>query len=181
MKISQEEWKSFLKLQKDVLILFLFAMVSSSIYAIYLLRNNQLPSGYLAEYLFDGTGDFNIKHVLLVFLMYFKRCMLVWIMGIFSFMVPFALCLVYLYIFAYGFSITWLLVSFGIRGIGVGIMNFGIQGILMIGFLLYLSSAILEKNKVFDEGIRVSYPIYLLLGVVISLIVSIVECLIGVK
>lgn len=181
MRISQQDWKTFFKLQKGILLLFIFAMVSSSLYAIYLLKNNQLPNQYLSEYLAAGSSTWSTRHWLFVFIMYFKRCLIVWFMGLFTVMVPFGLCLVYIYIFSYGFSITWLLVNFGVNGIGRSIASFGIQGILMIGFLLCLSSVMVEKNKVFSEQIRASYPFYLILGLGVCIVIATAECLMGIK
>lgn len=181
MKISQEDWRTFFKLEIGVLILFVFAMISSTLYAIYLLKNNQLPNQYLSEYLEVTADTWSMHHWLFVFMTYFKRCALVWLMGLFTFMVPFGLALVFIYIFSYGFSITWVVVNFGIYGVGKSIVSFGIQGILMAAFLLCLSSAMIEKNKVFNEEIRMSYPMYLILGAMVCLVVSIAECLIGIK
>ena len=178
MNISLQEWKEFFKTKKSVLFLFALAIVSSTLYVIYLKHTEQLSTGTLQQYLMHSETKFEMRHFISVFGVYFKRCMLVWIMGLFVFMTPLCFGLVFLYIFSYGFSIASLYICFGMKGILMGLLTFGVQCILMVSYLLHLEACILKKNQVFGEMERKIYPTFILLGAGVALAATLGESLI---
>lgn len=178
MKISMEEWKEFFKTKKSVLLLLALAIVSSTLYVIYLKHSEQLSPGTLQQYLGQSEEKFEIQYLISVFGVYFKRCMLVWVMGLFVLMTPLCLVLVFLYTFSYGFSIASLYVCFGVKGILTGIVTFGIQCVLMVSYLLHLEACILKKNQVFEEMARKNYPTFILIGAGVALVATLGESLV---
>lgn len=178
MNISMQEWKEFFKTKKSVLFLLALAIVSSTLYVIYLKHTEQLSTGTLQQYLMKSEAEFETRYLIRVFVVYFKRCMLVWIMGLFVLMTPLCFALVFLYVFSYSFSIASLYVCFGMKGIVTGMLTFGIQCVLMVSYLLHLEACILKKNQVFGEVERKNYPTFILLGAGIALAATLGESLV---
>ncbi len=176
--MSREEWKAFFKTRKSVLLLLVLAIVSSTLYVIYLERTQQLSKEIIKQYLVQKETQFEVKYFITVFGIYFKRCMLVWLMGLFTFLIPLCFVLVFLYIFSYGFSIASFYVCFGFQGIWMGMLIFGVQCVIMVSYLLHLEDYILKKNQVFKEMATKSYLSFLFIGIGVVLITALVESLI---
>lgn len=176
--MNREEWKTFFKAKKSVLLLLVLAIVSSTLYVVYLERTNQLPKEMLEYYLVHKGAKFETKYFITVFGTYFKRCMFVWLMGLFTFLTPVCLMLVFLYVFSYGFSIASLYICFGFRGLLTGGLVFGIQCMIMVSYLLHLEDCILKKNRIVEEIIPQNYLSFILIGAGVALITTLVEGLI---
>ena len=175
--MGSKEWKEFFKVRKSVLFLLALAIVSSTLYVIYLDYTKQLSKEILEHYLIQEEMKFEMRHFITASVIYFKRCTLVWALGLFTVLTPLCLMLVFIYIFSYGFSIASLYVCFGLQGMWMGMLTFGIQGIIMLSYLLYLEDCILKKNQVFGERVQKSYPTFILKGMGIALIAALVESL----
>lgn len=178
MRIEQEEWKAFFRSKRSVLFLLFLAIVSSTLYVVYLQRTGELPNGYLTSYLTKEAIPFEIRDFIIVFFRYFKRYLLIWLFGCFNFLVPVSLVLAYIYIFSYGFSMTWLYIMLGMNGMWTGVITFGLQGLIMITFILYLIEAILNKSHVFGEEKGVKYSGYLVVSSLVCCLVTFWEMLI---
>jgi len=176
--MSREEWKEFFKTKKSVLVLLALAIVSSTLYVIYLERTRQLSKEMIEHYLIQKEVQFEAKHFITVFGVYFKRCMLVWVMGLFVFLSPLCLVLVFVYVFSYGFSIASLYVCFGFRGMWMGVITFGIQCMVMVSYLLHVEDFILKKSRVFEEMVPKSYLTYILIGSGAAFMTTLAEVLI---
>ncbi len=164
MKDGQEGWKVFFGSKKSVLLLLVLAMISSVLYVIYLEQTNQLPNEYLEKYLERVDLRWSLDSFLVIFFTYFKRYLLVWLFGLVPAMIPISILLTYIYIFSYGFSMSWLYITLGIKGMAQASLLFGIQGVMMIGCLLFLVDRILSKVHIFEEEALSKYSFLLLIG-----------------
>lgn len=173
--MSGDEWKEFFKTKKSVLFLLALAIVSSTLYVIYLEHTKQLSKEMLQHYLMQKEMQFEVRHFVSVFGVYFKRCLIVWFLGVFTLLTPLCFMLVFMYIFSYGFAIASLYVCFGFQGLWMGVLTFGIQCVIMASYLLHLEDCILKKNQVFGEMARKSYPIFILIGAGAAIITTLVE------
>lgn len=176
--MSIEEWKEFFKTKKSVLFLLALAIVSSTLYVIYLEYTKQLSKEMLQHYLMQKEISFGMKHFVAVFIVYLKRCLLVWFLGLFTILTPICFLLVFVYIFSYGFSIASFYVCFGLQGIWMGGLIFGIQCVVIVSYLLYLENRILKKKQVFGEIGQKSYLFFGLMGVGAALMTALMESLI---
>lgn len=176
--MSMEEWKEFFKIKRSVLFLLALAIVSSTLYVIYLEHTKQLSKEMLQYYVMQKEMPFEMRHFLAVFVVYFKRCLLVWFLGLFAILTPLSLLMVFVYIFSYGFSITSLYVCFGLEGLWMGMLTFGVQCVVMVSYLLHLEDCILKKKHLFGEITQKSYLLFILMGIGIAFITALVESLI---
>lgn len=175
--MSMEQWKEFFKMKKSVLFLFVLTIVSSTLYVIYLEQMGQLSKEMLQHYVVQKEIPFEMSYFLAVFMGYLKKFLLVWFLGWFSFSVPLSFLMIYIYIFSYGFSITSLYIGFGLQGIGISILSFGVAGMMVISYMLYLADYLVKKKQSFEEITQQSYLFLGLIGVGIVWMVSLVECL----
>lgn len=179
MKDEQGEWKVFLSSKKSVLFLLFLAIISSVLYVIYLEHMNQLPNEYLEKYLDRVDLSWSLDSFLAIFFAYFKRYLLVWLFGLVTFMIPIGIVLTYIYIFSYGFSVSWLYVALGIKGMAQAGLVFGTQGIIMTGCLLFLLDRILRKIRVFEEETLAKYSFLLLIGCIGCVVITSLEMILN--
>ena len=175
--MSMQEWKEFFKIKRSVLFLLALAIVSSTLYVIYLENTKQLSSEMLQHYLMKKEIVFEMKHFTTVFVVYLKRCLLVWFLGVFTILTPLCFLLVFVYTFSYGFSIASFYVCFGLKGMWMAGLTFGIQCVVMVSYLLYLQDCILKKKQVFGEVGQKSYLFLGLMGVGAALMTAFIESL----
>lgn len=180
MGIEQKGWKNFFESKRSVLLLLLIAIVSSTLYVVYLERTQQLPYDYLNNYLKNQDKRWEIQYFITVFFKYFKKCLWIWLLGVFTFMIPISIALVYVYIFSYGFSIAWLYVAYGLQGLRTGWLLFGGQGVLMSVCLLCLVSDILQTKHVFGQKEGLKYFVYILRAGAVCGVVTLLEMIVNI-
>lgn len=176
--MGMEQWKDFFKTKKSVLLLFVFTIVSSTLYVVYLKHMGQLSREILEQYVMRKEMPFEIKHFLGVFIGYLKKCLLVWFLGGFTFLIPLSFLVAFVYIFSYGFSIAVLYIYFGLQGMWMSVLTFGLQGILMVSYLLCLENRILKKVQIFTDITQKSYMLFGLMGIGVAFLMTLVEGLI---
>lgn len=175
--MSMGQWNECFKIKKSVLFLFVLTIVSSTLYVVYLEQMGQLSKEMLQQYVIQKGMPFETKYFLGVFIGYLKKCILVWFLGWFSFFAPLSFVMAFIYIFSYGFSITSLYIGFGLEGVGISLLTFGIQGILMVSYLLYLEDHILKRIQVFKQAEETSYIKAGVIGIGVAFLITIIEVL----
>ena len=127
-----------------VMMIFISSIICSSLYAVYLFRTNSLPQVEIAQYL--TNRGMNFRNFMPIFLMYAKRCLIIWVCGFAGFLVPLSFVFSFIYMFSYGFSITLLIITYGSYGLKLCATSFLAQGIVMIAVFIYLLVRISEYN-----------------------------------
>lgn len=178
---NKNVWKIFLKGKKSVLLLFALAVVSSTLYAIYLEKNGQLHLEYVESYL----GESNLKNgsdlesLLAIWGSYFKKYLLVWLLGSVVFLSPIVVAYVFMNGFAYGFSMASMYLVYGKEGVFMAGHLFVVQGLLFMVLLLKLTERIFKKNELFYSADEQGYLSYLLGGVFGCVVISLIEFVIS--
>lgn len=138
------------------ILILLCAMITSSIYALYLEQNNIQSFQVLYNWMIQK----NSKDITLecIFMSYSKRLLLLWglgwIGGVLSIGVLFCM------MFAYGFTNASLIMIFGLKGAGFAFLCYGIQAIIILEFGMIL---IQKSQKLLKEKGRENQKEYLLL------------------
>ena len=174
---NKNRWKDFFKERGSVLLLFALAIVSSTLYAIYLKQNQRLELGYLEQYLHDSSVSMklDIKCGIQIFIGYYKKYLIVWMLGLVSFLTPIVVVGTFLEVFAYGFSIATLYLGYGKEGVLIASCLFVLQGVIINVLLLELLNGILKKNQIFNVHVPKNYGLYLIEGGVGCILVVLVE------
>lgn len=90
-----------------------------------------------------GVGEVDIlKHTIIT---YGVQILIIWGCGLFKATKMLMYMFFVGFVFCYGFSVSILLVMYGIKGIGIILLLFGVQMILMIG--LFILIGICSENK----------------------------------
>lgn len=181
MMENQNRWKDFFSSKKSVLLLLLVAIVSSTLYAIYLKQKHCLDVSYIGQY-WGASGSWDgldVEKGMQVYWIYLKKYLIVWLFGTVSFLWPMVIGITFFDIFAYGFSVTALYLNYGKSGILIAGKLFMIQGIILTVLLLELLDYIIKKNQVFHSITIRSYMLYLVLGGIGCGIIALNEVLIN--
>lgn len=170
----------FIKTKKSVLLLLGTAIVSSTLYAISLQQGHNLNLSYVEQYVKESHlhNHLDLKTAVWIFIAYFKKYAFIWLAGILPFLWPIAIGLAFCDIFSYGFSVSAVYLSFGGKGILMGLSLFIIQGIILTFLLLDLTESILKKNNIFnflDEHVYAPYYYYLVKGGLGCLFITFIE------
>lgn len=96
----------------------------------------------------QGYININIMGFSYVMTKYLKKLGIIWLLGWFAPTIPLSCLLLLGVIFSYGFTTTALILLLGAKGMMLGFVSYGIQGIL----LLSISFEILKKS--IDLGIK---------------------------
>ena len=175
--MSMEQCKEFFEMKKSVLLLFVLTIVSSTLYVVYLKYTGQFSKEMLDQYVMQKELLFEMRYFLGVFIGYLKKCLLIWILGGFSFLVPLSFIVAFIYVFSYGFSIASLYVCFGLQGLCMGGVTFGIQCMLIVSYLLCLEDCMLKRKEMFSDVTQNSYLLLGLIEVLVAVLATLVECL----
>ncbi|MBE6021724.1 MAG: hypothetical protein E7231_00665 [Cellulosilyticum sp.] len=177
---NQKTWKEILESKKSVLLLLVLAIVSSTLYAIYLKQHQQMDLTYLEQYLKESDLyiALDLKSISQVFISYFKRYVIVWLMGGIVFLAPAAIGISFMELFAYGFSMTSLYLEYGIKGVWMAGGLFLLQGTVFCVLLLEIVEVILKRKQFFSTEITKSYGVYLLKGVSGCVLVVLLEIIV---
>jgi len=180
MMNNQKTWKEILGSKKSVFLLLVLAIVSSTLYAIYLNQHQQMDLAYLEEYL-KGSDQYialDLQSISQVFMTYFKRYLIVWLVGGVAFLAPIAIGISFMELFAYGFSMTSLYLQYGIKGIYIAGSLFILQGVVFCVLLLEIVEIILKRKHFFGTERTKSYGGYLLKGAIGCVLVVLLEIIV---
>lgn len=175
---NQNTWKIIFKGRKSVLLLCALAMISSTLYAIYLKQHHQLDMTYVNSYVVEsvaGSKILDVKYLVVVYMSYIKRYLIIWLLGLVSFLTPLAMLGIFVNNFAYGFSIAAMYLSYGKEGLWMCAHLFVIQGVLFMVLLLKLAEGINDKNQMLGMEGSKSYGVYFFGGVIGCLGIALVE------
>lgn len=135
---------------KDILVIgvFVLAVIMGSLYGVNMKEQNETLLGVLNQYLLvDTKSVFQIDTVLNSVYGYFKQLVIIWLLGFFSFTIPFSLGAFFIMTFSYAFTTTCIILIYGFRGVMIAICTYGLQAMLIIGIAMYLGiSSLRQKN-----------------------------------
>lgn len=176
---NQGKWREFVRDKKSVLLLFAFAMVSSTLYAIYLKKTGDLNSAYIENYLqdTDGVMERDFMSYVRIFCNYYSRYLIAWGMGMVTFFSPLALCFIFGELFSYGFSLTMMYLNYGWNGLFLVAHLFMVQGVLFLVQLLVLGDWIIKKAQMYQDIKKQQYGMLLIYGGVGCGVIAAIEYL----
>ena len=166
----------FFREHRSVLLLLFVAIVSSTLYAIYVKEHQGDNVQLVLEGILKSDTSLEAKsyQILEVFVNYFKRYMIVWLLGVSGILLPVGIGVTFLNLFAYGFSMTTFYVFYGLEGIQTVFLNFGLQGVLFCTLLLKLSEYFLQAKQKNTMKLKNEF-IVLIYGIAGCLIITIME------
>ena len=110
---------------------------------------------------------------------YGKQVLLIWLFGLFSLTIPLIGLLVAVFGFSYGFTTSFFVMKYSLKGLLICFAAYGIQGTLftcMIFLLAMESAGFAKKEKTLSLKI---YMIYLFAGIVFVMMLSVYEAYIA--
>jgi len=154
-------------LTHDILIIgvFILAIISGSIYAIYVKDRDSTVFVMLNNYIvLDMKGTFEMEKYISAIYDYFKQLLVIWVFGLFRFTVPFSIMALFATVFSYAFTTTCAILVYGLKGIIVVLFAYGLQAIIIITISMYLVIDSLRKQSLktahsFSEHIIQIIPI----------------------
>ena len=150
--------------------LFILGIVSGSIYAV-LVRDNSMLFFTINQYI---TLDYEVSSRWEVLkdsvFVYGKNLMLIWVGGLFSLTLALSCIVFFIICFSYGFTTSCFILIYGFKGIGIGILAFGIQAIIIIFMGIYIGNMGIRysvQNKM--EGMNEYIRVLIIMGIGIML------------
>lgn len=145
-------------------------LIVGALYALIIRRTNQQVFFTLHELLFSNRAyEVGKSFFWAGFIAYVKQLLLIWIFSFFSITRPLAYGTLFLLIFSYGFTVASFILLYGVKGILIGFIMFGIQASL----LMLTGITLIYYSKWNKNGKANKYEI-LWIGFVIVFICSIV-------
>lgn len=173
---NQEKWKGFWVAKRSVLLLYVFALVSSTLSAAYTYRWQMVDMSEIDHYIFSPIlqeiGAYDIIHT---FWFYFRRYLYIWLLGEISLLLPLALVGTFLIVFAYGYSIVCLYIKYAAMGILLSVKLFILQGVILCALLLQLCDYQLRRRGLFYKEFQSEYIKHLIAGALGCLGITFVE------
>ena len=150
--------------------LFILGIVSGSMYAV-LVRDNRMLFFTINQYI---TLDYEVSSRWEVLkdsvFVYGKNLMLIWVGGLFSLTLALSCIVFFIICFSYGFTTSCFILIYGFKGIGIGILAFGIQAIIIIFMGIYIGNMGIRysvQNKM--EGMNEYIRVLIIMGIGIML------------
>lgn len=148
--MDEGSWQVFFKEWAKEGLLLLVVIGGGSLCATYMIKNGNLSLEMVSDYFGYKPEKVAIYDLLFCFWQYLKKLLLIFTIGLVSWMSPLSMGLIIVYIFAYGFSITAFLAGVGIEGHGVLLVGLMLQSIIMIMYLLallrFFAGSLLKKE-----------------------------------
>ncbi|WP_069997445.1 hypothetical protein [Cellulosilyticum sp. I15G10I2] len=131
-----------------VVALFILAIISGSVYALYIKDRDSSVFLMLNNYiLLDAKTSFQIEKVLSSIYGYFKQLIVIWLFGLFAFTLPLSLGAFFIMVFSYAFTTTCIILIYGIKGLMVAVFAYGLQAIIMLAIAMYLGISSIRKSS----------------------------------
>ncbi len=109
------------------------------------------------------------------FLTYSKQVLLIWLFGLFPITIPLIGLLVGIQGFSYGFTTSFLLMEYNLKGLLLSFAAYGVQGTLFVFMMFHLSTEAVRfarKNMAVSPKI---YFIYLLVAISAVILIALYE------
>ena len=162
---NQEKWKEFWVGKRSVLLLYVLALVSSTLSATYTYRHQMVDMTGIDQYIFSPVlqklGLYDSVHI---FWFYFRRYLCIWILGEISILFPVALGGTFLIVFAYGYAVVCLYIKYAGMGILLSAKLFVPQGVILCVLLLQLCAYQLRRRQLFHKKFQSECIKYLIAG-----------------
>ncbi len=130
-----------------VIVVFVLAVISGSIYALYIKDRDSTVFLMLNNYiLLDAKISFQVEKVLGSIYGYFKQLVVIWLFGFFSLTLPLSIGAFFIMVFSYAFTTTCIILIYGLKGLMVAVFAYGLQAIIMLAVAMYLAISSLRKN-----------------------------------
>lgn len=129
-------------LTKDTLVvaLFVLAIITGSLYALYIKDKDTAVFLVLNNYILSENKETLVSQKFITGLLgYAKQLLLIWTFGLFRFSVPLSMAVLYGMVFSYAFTTSCMVLIYGIKGLGVAVIVYGLQALIMITIGLYLA------------------------------------------
>lgn len=134
---------------------------------------SNLVSGFIASISLNGLSSSSLLGSSLV--TYGKQVLLIWALGLFPITIPFIGLLVGIQGFSYGFTTSFFVMEYNLKGLLLCLGAYGVQGTLFV-FILFLLSIEATRFGKNDRAVsRKIYFIYLLASILGVCVISLYE------
>jgi len=110
---------------------------------------------------------------------YSKQIVFIWLFGLFTMTIPLVGLLVGVLGFSYGFTTSFFMIQYNLKGLLVCLAAYGIQGTLFASIVFLLSIESIEYSKKEKTINFKTYAIYLLLALLLAMVLALVEAYIA--
>lgn len=155
----KEEFIDSCSIRKSILLLFGGMIIVSILFCVFLSINHALPIHSIEEYFYVGDEYKNLNYFITVFIKYFKKYMIIYIVGSISVLLPLSILIFCVETFSYGFCITYFYILFGGLGLRKAIGSFGVQSLMLELLLIWIISRLIgaketEKREIKDRVVE---------------------------
>jgi hypothetical protein len=128
-----------------VVVLFVFAIICGSMYALSMKDKNSTVFLMLNNYMLsDSEMTFKMERFIAGLYSYLKQLAVVWVLGFFSFTLPLSMAALFVMAFSYAFTTTCTIMVYGVKGLVAALVVYGVQAVIILGTALYLEIASLR-------------------------------------
>lgn len=120
--------------------IFILGIISGSIYSI-AVRDNSMLFFTINQYItldYEAASKWEVMKD--SFFVYGKNLMLIWVGGLVSLTLAISCIVFFIVCFSYGFTTTCFVLIYGMKGIWISMLAFGIQAIMVIFIGMYLGN-----------------------------------------
>lgn len=120
--------------------IFILGIISGSVYSIYV-RDNSMLFFTINQYItldYEASSKWEVMKD--SFLVYSKNLVIIWAGGVFNLTLAISCIVFFVVCFSYGFTTTCFILIYGLKGIWISILAFGIQAIIIIFIGVYIGN-----------------------------------------
>lgn len=136
-----------LKKESLYLILFIVGVIAGSMYGIHLKGDTELFYVVNQYIKFSDGTTIHLNRLMESLTVYGRNVIFLWLGGLSPFLMPISLVIFFFCIFSYGFTITCFLLLYGLKGLLIGLVIFGLQAASFVLLAIWLG----------NQGMRYSF------------------------
>lgn len=154
--------------------IFILGIVSGSIYSV-CVRDNSMLFFTINQYItldYEASSKWEVMKD--SFLVYGKNLIIIWAGGLFNVTLAISCIVFFIICFSYGFTTTCFVLIYGLKGICISILAFGVQAIIIIFIGMYLGNMGIRYsvyNKI--DSVKEYIKVLTLTGVAVMIVVFI--------
>ncbi|MDF2612697.1 MAG: hypothetical protein K0S71_483 [Clostridia bacterium] len=164
----------------DIIVIgiFILAVISGCIYALYIKDRDSSVFLVLNSYMaLNIKQSFEMQKFISGIYDYFKQLLVIWLFGFFYFTLPVSMVVLFIIIFSYAFTTTCAILIYGVKGLVIAFIAYGIQAIIMIAIGMYLVIAGLRQKNIKIVSILSDHSIGIIPVIMGSFLVSLLDVL----